>query len=76
MSAIALKPEYFVGVRRVLNTTLLDLVHRVSRVVDDEETVAATVLELLESGRAHLTGSFRDVPIEMLPIGETRHRPD
>lgn len=46
-------------------TTLLELVAAVSEVAENEAELVATVLELLESGRARLTGNFRDIPIEV-----------
>jgi hypothetical protein len=50
----------------VLETTMLDLVDRVGRVADDEETVVDAVIALLRTGRARLTGSFRDIPATAL----------
>ena len=46
-------------------TTLLELVAAVSEVVRTEAELVATVLDLLESGRARLTGNFRDIPIDL-----------
>ncbi len=45
--------------RRVLNTTLLDLLWAVSDVERDDKIVAATVADLVNSGRARLTGTFK-----------------
>jgi hypothetical protein len=42
-----------------VDTTLLDLVHAVSQETDDEREVVATVLHLIRTGRARLTGNFR-----------------
>ncbi len=65
MSAIALNPEYVATPRRVTQTTLLELVRAVSEVVSDENEVVATVVDMLESGRARLTGNFRNLPPEI-----------
>ena len=53
--AIAALPE---GAEPV-DTTLLDLVRAVSQEAEDEREVVATVLHLLRTGRARLSGSFR-----------------
>lgn len=65
MSAIALEPAYITTPGNVTQTTLLELVRAVSEVVDDEREVVATVVDMLESGRARLTGNFRSLPPEI-----------
>lgn len=45
--------------RRVLNTTLLELVWAVSDVVQDDKIVALTVADIVNSGNARLTGTFK-----------------
>jgi hypothetical protein len=52
--------------RRVVRTTLLELVTVVSRHVDDEQRVVQIVCELLQHGQARLMGSFHGVPLEIL----------
>jgi hypothetical protein len=52
--------------RRVVRTTLLDLVAAISRHIDDEQLVVQAARELLREGRARLMGSFRGVPVEVL----------
>jgi hypothetical protein len=42
-----------------VDTTLLDLVQAVSQETEDEREIVATVLHLLRTGRARLTGNFR-----------------
>lgn len=42
-----------------VETTLLDLVHVIGEVTEDEREVVATVLHLLRSGRVRLVGNFR-----------------
>jgi len=51
--------------RRRTETTLLELVAAVSEVARSEAELVATVLDLVESGRARLTGNFRDIPIDV-----------
>jgi hypothetical protein len=53
-----------VGARRTraLPTTLLELVDTVSELARNDEEVVAAVLDLLESGRVRLCGTFRDRP--------------
>jgi hypothetical protein len=65
MSAIAVKPEYLVTPSELTQTTLLELVQAVSEVVEDEGEVVATIVDMLESGRARLVGSFRGLPAEV-----------
>ena len=43
-----------------IQTTLLDLVWAVSQVTSDDRLVAATVAHLVNSGRARLTGTFKN----------------
>ncbi len=43
-----------------VEVTLLELVRAVGEVTEDDREVVATVLQLLRSGRARLTGNFRD----------------
>ncbi len=50
--------------REVLETTLLELVTRVSVTTSDENETVEMAFELLRSGRARLTGNFRNAPIE------------
>ena len=54
-------------------TTLLELVAAVSEVVRTEAELVATVLDLLESGRARLTGNFRDIPIDLFRTRLPKH---
>ena len=42
--------------------TLLELVHAISEVTDDEQEIVATVREMLRSGRVRLCGNFRNTP--------------
>jgi hypothetical protein len=63
MNAIAIQ-TWLQGTQRI-ETTLLELVRAVREVARDETELLTTVLDLLESGRARLTGSFRDIPIEV-----------
>jgi hypothetical protein len=56
----------------VWKTTLLDLIHEISHVIDDEEAIVATVVDLLASGQAHLTGNFRGVSLDEL-LGDFAH---
>jgi hypothetical protein len=46
-------------------TTLLALVQRLTDDGVHEDVVVERALELLESGRAHLTGNCRDVPVHV-----------
>ena len=48
----------------VLQTTLLELVTRLSATTSDENETVEMAIELLRSGRACLTGNFRNAPIE------------
>jgi hypothetical protein len=48
-----------------IQTTLLELVRAVSELTHDEAELVTTVLDLLESGRAKLTGNFREIPVEV-----------
>ncbi len=48
----------------VLETTLLELVTQLSATAADENETVEMVVALLRSGRARLTGNFRNVPIE------------
>ena len=73
MSAIALDPEYISTPSRVTQTTLLELVHAVSEVVSDEREIVATIVDLLESGRARLTGNFRGLPAEVFAGARYAH---
>lgn len=43
-----------------IHTTLLDLVWAVSQVTQDEQAIVATVAHVVNSGRARLTGTFKD----------------
>jgi predicted nucleic-acid-binding protein len=47
-------------------TTLLELVHVLGEITDDEREIVATVLSLLRSGKVRLCGNFRDTPVEDL----------
>jgi hypothetical protein len=47
----------------VVDTTLLDLVTRLTGEGDDEETVVRTIIELIVRGRVRLRGNFRDAPV-------------
>jgi len=51
--------QYQIVKRGVLHTTLLDLLWAVSDVERDDKIVAATVADLVNSGRARLTGTFK-----------------
>ena len=46
-------------------TTLLDLVTRITEVARDDREVVATVVALVNSGRVHLTGNFRGARISL-----------
>lgn len=46
------------------DVTLLELVQAVAEVTSDEREIVATVLDMLRSGRARLTGNFHDKRIE------------
>ena len=46
------------------DVTLLELVQAVAEVTDDEREIVATVMNILRSGHARLTGNFHDEPIE------------
>ncbi len=59
---IAYPTESQTDSKRVLHTTLLELVFVLSEVANDDEEVVTTVSRMLETGRAKLTGSFRDTP--------------
>jgi len=48
------------------STTLLELVHAVGEVTENDREVVATVLQMLESGRVRLIGNFRDAPLDDL----------
>ena len=48
----------------VLETTLLELVTRLSATTADETETVEAAVALLRSGRARLTGNFRNVPID------------
>lgn len=63
MNAIAIQTQAAPRIRT--QTTLLELVAAVSEVTSNEAELVATVLDLLESGRARLTGNFRDIPVEV-----------
>jgi len=67
MNAIATQTQIPTrGTRRFrTETTLLELVAAVSEVARNEAELIATVLDLLESGRARLTGNFREIPVEV-----------
>jgi hypothetical protein len=65
MNAIATQTQTRTTPRFRTQTTLLELVAAVSEVAENEAELVATVLELLESGRARLTGNFRDIPIDV-----------
>ncbi len=47
-----------------VKTTLLELVHAVGEVTDDDREVVATIRHLLRSGRVVLCGSFRGEPLD------------
>ena len=61
MNAIAIQPR--IESRPVIQTTLLELVRALSEVTRDETELVCAVLDLLESGRAKLTGNMRDIPV-------------
>jgi hypothetical protein len=65
MNAIAIQTQLQTAPRQRMHTTLLDLVWAVSEVTRDETELVTAVVDLLESGRARLTGNFRDIPIEV-----------
>jgi hypothetical protein len=46
-------------------TTLLDLVTCISEVTRDDREVVATVVDLINSGRVRLTGTFRGARIAL-----------
>ena len=50
----------------VFETTMLDLVYRLTRPGVDEDTVVETVVSLVRSGHARLIGTFRGVPASVL----------
>jgi hypothetical protein len=45
----------------VIHTTLLELVQAINSMTDDDTQVVATVVYLINSGRARLTGTFQNV---------------
>ena len=45
-----------------VEVTLLELVRAVGEATEDDQEVVATVLQMLRSGRARLTGNFSDTP--------------
>ena len=47
--------------------TLLDLVHAVNEVADDEDEAVALIMRLLQSGRVRLTGHFRECHLSAPP---------
>lgn len=47
-----------------LDVTLLELVTAVAEETSDEREIVATVMYMLRSGRARLTGNFRDEPLD------------
>jgi hypothetical protein len=65
MSAIADGPQSLAIPSEVTQTTLLELVRAVSEVARDETEIVAVVVDLLQSGRARLVGSFRGLPAEI-----------
>lgn len=46
-------------------STMLELVCRLSQEIDDENTVIALAAEMVNSGKAILTGNFRGCRIEL-----------
>ena len=46
-----------------LRVTLLELVGAVCDVTSTDAEVVATVINMIETGRVRLSGSFRDIPI-------------
>jgi hypothetical protein len=48
---------------RPLHTTLLDLVHAVNEVIDDEQLIVATVAHLVNTHRVRLTGTFKNTTL-------------
>jgi len=65
MNAIATQTPIQTTPRQRTQTTLLELVWAVSEVTQNETELVTAVVDLLESGRARLTGNFRDIPIEV-----------
>ena len=57
--------QKFRGSFRRLETTLLDLVWAVSQVTNDDQLVTATVAHLVNSGRARLTGTFKNARLRI-----------
>ena len=51
-----------------VGTTLLALVQELTDAGCDEDGVVDRALALLESGRARLTGNFRNVPVEVFRL--------
>lgn len=48
-----------------MHTTLLELVWAVSREVDDDRMVAAIIVDLVNGGRARLTGTFKNAKLSI-----------
>ena len=59
-----LNPEFDTP-SRCLHTTLLDLVWAVSQTINDDQLVAATVAHLVNSGKARLTGTFKNARLRL-----------
>ena len=60
MAASAARPQ----IKSAGDTTLLELVQAVAEVTSDEREIVATVMFMLRSGHARLTGNFHDEPID------------
>jgi hypothetical protein len=48
----------------VVETTLLELVRVVSEVTEDDREVVSTVMEMVQSGRVRLCGTFKDSTLD------------
>ncbi len=51
-----------------LRVTLLELVTAVSECTSSDEEVTATVLHILQSGRAQLSGTFANEPLDQFRV--------
>lgn len=67
MNAIATQTQIQTrtGSQAPIRTTLLELVRALSEVTRDENELVAAVIDLLESGRARLTGNMRELPVSV-----------
>ena len=65
-TAAPLRARDVVGLTGDRATTLLELVRAIGEVTNDDREIVATVLHMLRSGRARLSGNFRGAPLDAL----------